>query len=94
MEKHGITVRETVDARKTRYAGSDLEDLFDGASKVIAARGKSHVVFDMKKDPPDPAELEKRTLGPSGNLRAPAARIGKTWLVGFSEDAWADAFKV
>ena len=91
MEKHGITVRETVDARKTRYAEGDLEDLFDGASKVIAARGKNHVEFNLKKDY-DAAELAKRALGPSGNLRAPALRMGKTWLIGFNEEAYADRF--
>ena len=30
----------------------------------------------------------KVALGPSGNLRAPAAKVGKTWLVGFNEEAW------
>jgi len=28
-------------------------------------------------------------LGPTGNLRAPTARIGKTWLVGFGEPTWS-----
>jgi hypothetical protein len=27
-------------------------------------------------------------LGPTGNLRAPTARIGKTLLVGFNADAY------
>jgi len=94
MEAHGITVRETVDARKTRYDDGDFDELFDGATKIVAARGKKHVVFDLKKDPPEPSELAKRLLGPSGNLRAPAAKVGKTWLVGFSDDAWSDVFKV
>ena len=31
-------------------------------------------------------------LGRVGTLRAPAVRRGKTWLVGFNEEAWAEAF--
>jgi hypothetical protein len=29
-------------------------------------------------------------LGPTGNLRAPTARVGKVVLVGFNEDAYTD----
>lgn len=46
----------------------------------------------MKKDPPSAAELAKAVLGPSGNLRAPAIRTGKSWLVGFHEEAYAAKF--
>jgi len=31
-------------------------------------------------------------LGPTGNLRAPTAKVGSTLLVGFNEDAYDDAF--
>lgn len=81
-----------MDARKERYGADDLDALFDGASKIITARGKKSVVFDLKQDDVDEAELEKNVLGPSGNLRAPALRMGKTWLVGFGEPAWVDHF--
>ena len=37
------------------------------------------------------AELAKVVLGPTGNLRAPAIKRGKAWLIGFNEDAYADA---
>ena len=30
-------------------------------------------------------------LGPTGNLRAPTVRSGKTILVGFNEEAYAEA---
>ena len=29
-------------------------------------------------------------LGPTGNLRAPTMRVGKTLLVGFDESSYAD----
>lgn len=81
-----------MDARKQRYGKSDLAILFDGATRIITARGKKSVVFDMKSDPPAAADLAKHALGPSGNLRAPALRMGKTWLIGFGEPAWTDHF--
>lgn len=37
----------------------------------------------------DPA-LFDAALGPTGNLRAPAVRMGKRWLVGFQDEAWAE----
>ena len=56
------------------------------------AKGKKVLVFDMKKDPPAPAELAKAVLGPSGNLRAPTAKVGKTFVVGFNDEAYTSVF--
>ena len=87
-----VAVRETVDARKEKFTKSDLKKLFEDASKLYAMRGKKSVLYDMKKDPPSQAELEKAVLGPSGGLRAPSLRMGKTWIVGFSEPNWEEIF--
>lgn len=57
---------------------------------MIVAKGKKVTTFDMAKDPPSVTELAAFVLGPTGNLRAPAARVGKTWLIGFQEDAYAE----
>jgi hypothetical protein len=54
----------------------------------VAGRGKKAVTFDMKKAPADDATLAAQILGPTGNLRAPTIRKGKTLLVGFSEEAY------
>jgi hypothetical protein len=42
----------------------------------------------MKKAPPDDVTLASHILGPTGNLRAPTIRKGKTLLVGFSEEVY------
>lgn len=47
------------------------------------------VTFEPDKATFDATELEKAVIGPSGNLRAPSLRTGKTWFVGFSEDAYS-----
>ena len=56
------------------------------------AKGKKVQTFDLKKDPPSQAELAAVVLGPTGNLRAPALRVGKTWVIGFNEEAFAARF--
>jgi hypothetical protein len=40
----------------------------------------------------DAGAFEKAVIGPSGNLRAPTLRCGKTWLVGFHEEAYGERF--
>jgi arsenate reductase-like glutaredoxin family protein len=62
------------------------------ADKVVVARGKKVVTFDMKKEPPDDDMLAAHLLGPTGNLRAPTLRKGKTLLVGFGEEAYRQVF--
>ena len=62
------------------------------ASVIHVARGKKIITFDMKKDPPGKKELLKQILGPTGNLRAPTIRKGKTVLVGFNEEMYAGVF--
>ena len=62
------------------------------ATRVVVAKGKKVVEFDLKGDPPLESELVKACLGPSGNLRAPAIRKGKTWMIGFHPDAYGELF--
>jgi hypothetical protein len=52
---------------------------------IYSAKGKTVVHLDLRKDKPDAATLTSVLLGPTGNLRAPTLRIGKTLIVGFDE---------
>lgn len=61
-------------------------------TKLVVAKGKKVVEIDLKKDRPDDDELTKFLLGPTGNLRAPTMKVGKTVLVGFNEDAYSETF--
>lgn len=69
---------------------ADAIKLASSASTVVVARGKKVVTFSMKKDPPAEATLLSHMLGPTGNLRAPTIRKGKTLLVGFHEATYAE----
>jgi hypothetical protein len=77
-----------VDATKERRGRDEALKLAKAAGRVVAARGKKVVVFDMKKAPPDDDTLIAHLLGPTGNLKAPTLRIGETLLVGFGEEAY------
>jgi arsenate reductase-like glutaredoxin family protein len=76
------------DAGKDRRGREEALALARQADKVVVAKGKKVVSFDMKKDAPDDEALLAHLLGPTGNLRAPTLRKGKTLLVGFSEEAY------
>ena len=76
------------DASKSRRGRAEALALVRNLSKVVVARGKKITTIDMKKDAPDDDTLAGLLLGPTGNLRAPTLRKGKTLYVGFSADAY------
>jgi hypothetical protein len=73
---------ETVPASR-KLARSDAAALAKQASKVIVAKGKKVNEFAGGKASKG---LVDAMLGPTGNLRAPTLRKGKTVLVGFNEE--------
>jgi len=84
-----VDPKDETDAGKAKLGRADALKLARAASKVVVAKGKKVVVFDMKKAPPADDELLGALLGPTGNLRAPTLRKGATLLVGFSEETYA-----
>jgi arsenate reductase-like glutaredoxin family protein len=88
LEANTIAVSKLHDAGKEKQGPKEALALARSAAKVVVARGKKMVTFDLKKDPPDDATLLAHLLGPSGNLRAPTVRKGKTLLVGFSDELY------
>lgn len=87
MAGRKLTVRETVDAKKVRFAAGDLAELFGAAGEAQVVKGKAVVAYQWSGGKL-PAELKTAVLGPSGNLRAPTARAGRTWVVGFAPETW------
>ena len=53
-------------------------------------KGKKVSEFSLQNTVTD--EAVAAMLGPTGNMRAPTTRIGKTILVGFNEKIFADHF--
>lgn len=81
---------EEVNAKKERYERDAALALLEGISRLHVAKGKKVVQVDLKKDRPDDDTLAGLLLGPTGNLRAPTLRRGKTLVVGFNEDLYSD----
>jgi hypothetical protein len=54
------------------------------------AKGKK--VTEFKPGGKAAANLVDAMLGPTGNLRAPTIRAGKTVLVGYNEEVFAEVF--
>ena len=65
----------------------DAREIAKAASKVIVAKGKK--VTEFKPAGKAPRDVLDAMLGPTGNLRAPTLRSGKTVLVGFNEDVYS-----
>src|SRR5437879_6514755 len=88
LGQEAVTVTETVNATKTRYGEDDVLALLDGIDTLIAAKGKKVETFDLKNARPADSILLAHLLGPTGNLRAPTARVGRTLVVGFNEEVY------
>jgi arsenate reductase-like glutaredoxin family protein len=82
-----------VDARKTTLKEKEALALVQEVDEIYASKGKQIVHLDLKKDKPEKAALLALLLGPTGNLRAPTLRKGRTLMVGFDEASYAKILK-
>ena len=89
MEDHGVEIKETVSANK-KLAADDASELLASAKQLIAAKGKK--VTEFKGADVGTDEAVAAMLGPTGNLRAPTIRVGKTLLVGYDEETYTNVF--
>ena len=80
-----------MNAKKTRLGLKDALALLAGADVLYAARGRKVERIDLGMGKPDKTTVERLMLGPTGNLRAPTLRVGRTLLVGFDEETYRKA---
>ncbi|HKA07706.1 MAG TPA: ArsC family (seleno)protein [Gemmataceae bacterium] len=88
LESVGGKVTSLQDAKKSRIGPEDALKLARSMAKVVAAKGKRVETFDMTANAPDDESLLKHLIGPSGFLRAPAATVGQTLVIGFNENVY------
>ena len=79
-----------MDATKTRIGPDEALKLLAGVELLIATTRKKVERFDLTADRPDNSTLLAKLIGPTGNLRAPTARVGTTLVVGFNEAAYRE----
>ena len=68
----------------------DASAIAKAASRVIVAKGKK--VDEFKPGGKAGKDVVDAMLGPTGNLRAPTIRAGKSVIVGFNEDVFTAQF--
>lgn len=89
MDARKIESKELVSASK-KLGKKDAAAIAKAASKVYVAKGKK--VSEWKPAGKAGADMVAAMLGPTGNLRAPCLRVGKTVIVGFNEDLFSQIF--
>jgi arsenate reductase-like glutaredoxin family protein len=90
LARHKVTVSEQRDAKKATIKGEAALGVLKDVDELYVAKGKRVVHVDLRRDKPPRAELLALLLGPTGNLRAPTLRKGRTLIVGFDDATYAD----
>src|SRR5262245_13815150 len=85
LAKHKVQVAEERDAKKATIKGDAALAVLKDVDEIYAAKGKQIVHVDLRRSKPPKADLLAVLLGPTGNLRAPTLRKGRTLIVGFDE---------
>jgi hypothetical protein len=88
LEQTKQKIGSLTDANKEKRGRAAALALAKSMATVVVGKGKTVLTIDMTKTPPDDDTLAGLILGPTGNLKAPTLRIGKTLLVGFNERAY------
>ena len=88
LAKKRVDVTTEVNAKKDPIKGRAALRVLDGVDVLHTTRGRRVVSVDLRKGRPPEAELLGLLLGPSGNLRAPTLRRGRTLVVGFDEPTY------
>ena len=92
--KHNVMVVAETNPETERIGPDEALKMARRASRVIVARrGATVVTYDMRRDQPDDATLLRHMLGPTGWLRVPTIRCGKTLMIGFSDDGYRAALE-
>ena len=90
LAKNKVTVTEQADAKKATIKGDAALSVLKDVDQLYVAKGKRVVHLDLRREKPPRAELLTLLLGPTGNLRAPTLRKGRTLIVGFDEATYKD----
>lgn len=83
-----IPISETVNAGKVKIADDEAWSLLQRAREIVVGRGKKYLVFNPSGS--NKEEILKNCLGRTGNLRAPALKIGDRYIIGFNEDMYRE----
>ena len=89
MDARGLEAKERVPASRKLQADT-ARAILEESSKLVVAKGKKLSTFNVRNEVSD--EAVAAMLGPTGNMRAPTLRVGKTVLVGFNDEQFEAVF--
>ncbi|MCH9685137.1 MAG: hypothetical protein K0V04_27110 [Deltaproteobacteria bacterium] len=89
MDARDLEATETISASR-KLGRDDARALLKGNSRLLVAKGKKVATFTIGKTVA--ADAVDAMLGPTGNLRAPTIRVGKTIVVGYHDDIYTEVF--
>ena len=92
LEEHGIKITSQDDARKIALVEVDALKLVNQTNDLYVTRGTRVIHIDLKSERPDDDTLLGLLIGPSGKLRAPTIKLGKTLVVGFDQAMYEQVF--
>jgi hypothetical protein len=72
-----------VDATREAIVGDAALAVVDGMDDLYSVRGRRVLHVDLRAGVPSRADLRRLLLGPTGRLRAPTLRVGRTVIVGY-----------
>jgi len=87
LTEKNVLVEEEVNAAKDTIKGDGVWELVKDAEKVFVTSGKKILEFIPSKDK---EEMLSKMRGRTGNLRAPTAKTGNIYYVGFNEELYRD----
>lgn len=76
-----VSIKNETDAKKQAFPGDTAWQVIADAEKVYVASGKK--IIEFQPGEVDKEVMLKKITGPSGNLRAPALRLGNIFYIGF-----------
>lgn len=86
LQAKKLQIVEEVNAGKDTISGDAVWQLVEGSDKIVVASGKKCLEFSPADDQEN---ILAKISGRTGNLRAPALRIGNTFYIGFNEEMYA-----
>ena len=89
MDASQLKATETVSASR-KLGREDAIAMLEQANRLLVAKGKKLSEWKISGEPPEDAV--EAMLGPTGNLRAPTMRVGKTLVVGFEDSMFERVF--
>lgn len=86
LKEKKLDIHTEVNASRDTVAGDAVWELVKESDKIVVASGKKLIEFTPADDK---EEIIAKIAGRTGNLRAPALKIGNTYYIGFNEELYA-----